>query len=74
MIPLLIQRQDQLRIAKAEEEWQPGDRITYGLHIPKPNFGLPSPKLSPESAASPSAPSRQNITAGTVTPEVSEAV
>ncbi|NJM65007.1 MAG: sodium:proton antiporter [Acaryochloris sp. RU_4_1] len=40
VIPLLIQRQGQLRIATADEEWQPGDRITYGLHIPKPKLGL----------------------------------
>ena len=43
VIPLLVQRQDQLRIAKADEEWQPCDRITYGLHIPKPKFGLAIP-------------------------------
>lgn len=47
VIPLLVQRQDQLRIAKADEEWQPCDRITYGLHIPKPKFG---PSMVPTAA------------------------
>ena len=37
LMPLLVQRQDDLRIAKADEEWLAGDRITYALHIPKPS-------------------------------------
>jgi NhaP-type Na+/H+ or K+/H+ antiporter len=35
LIPLLVIRQDALRIAKADEAWQPEDRIIYLLHTPK---------------------------------------
>ena len=35
LIPLLIMRQDGLRIAKADETWQPEDRVIYLLHTPK---------------------------------------
>jgi NhaP-type Na+/H+ or K+/H+ antiporter len=36
LIPLLVERQDYLRIVLADEEWQAGDRIIYLLHTPKP--------------------------------------
>jgi NhaP-type Na+/H+ or K+/H+ antiporter len=35
LIPLLIVRQDSLRIVNANENWQPEDRVIYLLHIPK---------------------------------------
>jgi NhaP-type Na+/H+ or K+/H+ antiporter len=35
LIPVLIIRQDCLRIAQANENWQPDDRVIYLLHIPK---------------------------------------
>lgn len=35
LIPVLIIRQDALRIAQANENWQPDDRVIYLLHIPK---------------------------------------
>ena len=36
VVPLLVQRQDQLRIVRADEEWLAGDRVSYVLHIPRP--------------------------------------
>jgi NhaP-type Na+/H+ or K+/H+ antiporter len=41
LIPVLIIRQDALRIAQANENWQPDDRVIYLLHIPK------APKSTP---------------------------
>jgi NhaP-type Na+/H+ or K+/H+ antiporter len=35
LIPLLVIRQDALRFAKADEAWQPEDRVIYLLHTPK---------------------------------------
>ncbi|MGB7414999.1 MAG: NAD-binding protein, partial [Thermosynechococcaceae cyanobacterium] len=35
LIPMIVERQEQVRVAKATEDWQPGDRIIYLLHIPK---------------------------------------
>jgi NhaP-type Na+/H+ or K+/H+ antiporter len=35
LIPVLIIRQDCLRIAQAHENWQPDDQVIYLLHIPK---------------------------------------
>jgi NhaP-type Na+/H+ or K+/H+ antiporter len=35
LIPMVVERQEQVRIAKANEEWQPGDQVTYLLHVPK---------------------------------------
>jgi NhaP-type Na+/H+ or K+/H+ antiporter len=35
LIPVLIIRQEVLRIAQANENWQPDDRVIYLLHIPK---------------------------------------
>lgn len=53
LMPLLVQRQGNLRIVQADEDWVGGDRVTYLLHIPKPSFliaGLPQP-VHPEGAA-----------------------
>ena len=38
VVPLLVQRQDQLRIVRADEDWLTGDRVSYVLHIPKPKL------------------------------------
>ncbi len=35
LIPVLVIRQDHLRFVKADEAWQPNDRIVYLLHMPK---------------------------------------
>jgi NhaP-type Na+/H+ or K+/H+ antiporter len=35
LIPVLVIRQDYLRFAKADETWQPEDRLIYLLHTPK---------------------------------------
>ncbi|MEB3343592.1 cation:proton antiporter [Okeania sp.] len=37
-IPLLIERQGSLQVLSAMENWQPGDRIIYLLHDPKPKL------------------------------------
>lgn len=36
LLPLLVERQESLRITAVDENWQSGDRITYLLHTPKP--------------------------------------
>jgi NhaP-type Na+/H+ or K+/H+ antiporter len=38
MMPLLIERQGGLQVAIAHESWQPGDRIIYLFHAPKPKL------------------------------------
>lgn len=38
MIPLLLERQQRLQIPAAMESWQPGDRLIYLLHDPKPKL------------------------------------
>lgn len=38
LVPLLIERQGSLQVLSATEEWQPGDRIIYLLHSPKPKL------------------------------------
>lgn len=38
LVPLLIERQGRLQVLSATEEWQPGDRIIYVLHAPKPKL------------------------------------
>jgi hypothetical protein len=38
MMPLLIERQGILQVAIAKEPWQPGDRIIYLFHAPKPKL------------------------------------
>jgi len=36
LLPLLLEREDQLHVLAASDEWRPGDRIIYLLHDPKP--------------------------------------
>lgn len=36
LLPLAVEREGQLTIAQAEEEWSAGDRLYYLLHDPKP--------------------------------------
>jgi Trk K+ transport system NAD-binding subunit len=43
LMPLLVIRQDALRIAKADEVWQPEDRVIYLLHTPKMPLSARSP-------------------------------
>ncbi|NEP06661.1 MAG: TrkA family potassium uptake protein, partial [Okeania sp. SIO4D6] len=38
LMPLLIERQGSLQVLSATENWQPGDRIIYLLHDPKPKL------------------------------------
>ncbi len=38
LMPLLIERQGSLQVLAATENWQPGDRIIYLLHDPKPKL------------------------------------
>ncbi len=38
LIPLLVERSEQLVVAAANHEWQAGDRIIYLLHDPKPKL------------------------------------
>jgi NhaP-type Na+/H+ or K+/H+ antiporter len=38
LVPILIEREERLMIAAAGGEWQPGDRIIYLLHDPKPKL------------------------------------
>lgn len=38
LIPLLVKRDNRMWVALAEEDWQPGDRIVYLLHDPKPKL------------------------------------
>lgn len=38
MMPLLIERQGVLQVVIANESWQPGDRIIYLFHAPKPKL------------------------------------
>lgn len=37
-LPLLVQREKGLQVAKALEQWQAGDRIIYLLHDPRPKL------------------------------------
>ena len=49
LIPVLVIRQDYLRFAKADEAWQPEDRIVYLLHTPKaPIFAREPLSFAPE--------------------------
>jgi NhaP-type Na+/H+ or K+/H+ antiporter len=51
LIPVLVIRQNYLRFAKADETWQPEDRLIYLLHTPKaPIFSKEAPTLFPELA------------------------
>lgn len=36
LLPLLLEREDQLQVIAASDEWRAGDRIIYLLHAPKP--------------------------------------
>jgi NhaP-type Na+/H+ or K+/H+ antiporter len=38
LVPVLMERDDRLQVATASEEWQPGDRIIYLLHDPRPKL------------------------------------
>ncbi len=38
LVPLFVERDEKLRIMPAGETWQPGDRIIYLLHDPRPNL------------------------------------
>lgn len=38
LVPLLIERQHQLRVVRAGEDWQSGDRIICLLQSPKPSL------------------------------------
>lgn len=40
LMPILVIRQDYLRLATADEEWQPEDRVVYLLHTPKAPTGF----------------------------------
>jgi NhaP-type Na+/H+ or K+/H+ antiporter len=38
LVPLLVERDNRLQVVQANEEWQPGDRIIYLLHDPRPKL------------------------------------
>lgn len=38
LVPLLVEREDNLQVVPANENWQPGDEIIYLLHDPRPNL------------------------------------
>ncbi|MDJ0690153.1 MAG: cation:proton antiporter [Xenococcaceae cyanobacterium MO_188.B32] len=38
LLPLLIKRETNLQIAKASEDWQPGDEIIFLMHDPRPKL------------------------------------
>ncbi|NWF58646.1 MAG: cation:proton antiporter [Fischerella sp.] len=38
LVPLFLERDEKLQIMPAGEAWQPGDRIIYLLHDPRPNL------------------------------------
>ena len=38
LVPLLIERDEHLQVIPATEEWEPGDKIIYLLHDPKPQL------------------------------------
>lgn len=38
LVPLLMERDDRLLVVPAAEDWQPGDRIIYLLHDPRPKL------------------------------------
>jgi NhaP-type Na+/H+ or K+/H+ antiporter len=54
LLPLLIKRDKNLQVIKANEEWQSGDEIIYLLHDPRPQLlkrlsgGTPSSRLTVE--------------------------
>lgn len=38
LVPLLVEREDRLLVVPATDQWQPGDRLIYLLHDPRPNL------------------------------------
>jgi Trk K+ transport system NAD-binding subunit len=36
LVPLLLEREERFQVLPATEEWQPGDRLIYLLHDPRP--------------------------------------
>jgi NhaP-type Na+/H+ or K+/H+ antiporter len=38
LVPILMEREERLLVIPAVEEWQPGDRIIYLLHDPRPKL------------------------------------
>lgn len=36
LVPLLLEREERFQVVSATEDWQPGDRIIYLLHDPRP--------------------------------------
>lgn len=44
LVPLLVEREESLRVALAGEDWLIGDRLTCLLHIPKPQVLTSSSK------------------------------
>jgi NhaP-type Na+/H+ or K+/H+ antiporter len=38
LVPLILDREEQLQVMSATQEWQPGDRIIYLLYAPKPKL------------------------------------
>ncbi|MGF1499356.1 MAG: cation:proton antiporter [Elainellaceae cyanobacterium] len=38
LVPILVERDNRLQVVQAKEEWQPGDRIIYLLHDPRPKL------------------------------------
>lgn len=36
LVPLLLEREERFQVVPATEDWQPGDRIIYLLHDPRP--------------------------------------
>ncbi len=38
LIPLLVQRQEQLKVVAVNDDWRSGDRIIYLLHDPRPKL------------------------------------
>jgi NhaP-type Na+/H+ or K+/H+ antiporter len=56
LIPVLVIRQNFLRFAKADETWQPEDRLIYLLHTPKAPIFSTEPVLTPTSISATSAP------------------
>lgn len=38
LLPLLVQRDNQLQVVDTKEEWKPGDRLFYLYHDPKPKL------------------------------------
>lgn len=57
LVPLLVEREARLQVIPASEDWEPGDRIIYLLHDPRPNLlkrlsgATPSSRLSLEKLA-----------------------